>query len=204
VTRLLDRARGDWHPGQTAPVLLVLQLVLLWQVGLRGLDYVRAGTTPALDAGVASPLLGWLLYAAAVLVLTGLAARRAAPVILGEALVGAWYVGLGWATLHGLDTLPEQAGAAAAVTVSGAGVTLLLGHRGGLIARLAGVALMLGGQALLVEQLGVDYRTSTGLIASGLVHGAVAVGTFVLWQRDRLRRYLDSLLEPEDEPCPTS
>jgi hypothetical protein len=204
VTRLLDRARGDWHPGQTAPVLLVLQLVLLWQVGLRGLDYVRAGTAPALDAAVASPLLGWLLYAAAVLVLIGLAARRAAPVILGEALVGAWYVGLGSETLHGLDAPIEQLAAAGAVATSAAGVVLLLGRRGGLLTRLAGVALMLGGQALLVEQLGVDYRTSTGLIASGFVHGALAVGTFVLWQRDRLRRYLDSLLDAEDEPCLTS
>jgi hypothetical protein len=204
VTRLLNRARGDWHPGQTAPILLVLQLILLWQVGLRGLDYVRAGTLPALDAGVASPLLGWFLYAAAVLVLTGLAARRAAPVILGEALVGAWYLGLGSATLHGLDSLVGQFLAAGSVATSIAGVMLLLGRRGGLPARLSGVALMLGGQALLVEQLGVDYRTSTGLIASGLVHGALAVGTFVLWQRDRLNRYLDSLLEPEDEPCPTS
>jgi hypothetical protein len=204
VTGLLDRARGDWHPGHTAPILLVLQLVLLWQVGLRGLDYVRAGTAPALDAGVASPLLGWSLYAAAVLVLTGLAARRAAPVILGEALVGAWYLGLGWATLHGLNTPTEQLLATGAVAASGAGVALLLARRGGLITRLAGVALMLGGQALLVEQLGVDYRTSTGLLASGIVHGALAVATFVLWQRDRLSRYLDSLLEPEDEPCPTS
>jgi hypothetical protein len=204
MTRLLNRTRGDWHPGHTAPILLVLQLVLLWQVGLRGLDYVRAGTRPALDAGVASPLLGWFLYAAAVLVLTGLATRRAAPVILGEALVGAWYLGLGSATLHGLDTGVEQLLAAGSVATPIPGVALLLARRGGLPARLSGVALMLGGQALLVEQLGADYRTSTGLIASGLVHGALAVGTFILWQRDRLNRYLDSLLEPEDEPCPTS
>jgi small-conductance mechanosensitive channel len=73
VIRLLDRARGDWHPATRAPVLLVVQLLLLWQVGLRGLDYVRAGSAPALDAGVASPLLGWVLYAAAILVLAGLA-----------------------------------------------------------------------------------------------------------------------------------
>jgi hypothetical protein len=145
-----------------------------------------------------------LLYAAAVLVLTGLAARRAAPVILGEALVGAWYLGLGWATLHGLDTLTEQLTAAAAVATSAGGR--------GPAPRAPGRAprpprrrrLMLGGQALLVEQLGVDYRTSTGLLASGLVHGALAVGTFVLWQRDRLRRYLDALLDAEDEPCLTS
>jgi hypothetical protein len=204
MIRLLDRARGDWYPGHIAPVLLVLQLVLLWQVGLRGLDYVRAGAAPALDSGVASPLLGWLLYAAAVLVLTGLAVRRAAPVILGEALVGSWYLGLGWATLHTLTRPVEQLLAGCAVTTSIAGVILLLGHRGGILPRLAGVALMLAGQGALVHALGVDYRTSTGLVASGLVHGALAVGTFVLWQRDRLRRYLDSLLEPEDEPCLTS
>src|SRR5205085_1324607 len=135
------RVRGDWTPSTSAPVLLTLQLVLLWQVGLRGLDYVRAGAHPALDASVADPLLGWLLYGAAILVLIGLAVRRAAPVILG--------------------------------------------------------------QALLVGALGVDYRTSTGLLASGLVHGALAVGTFVLWQRDRLTRYLDDL-DHEDAPCRTS
>jgi hypothetical protein len=201
MTRLLNRARGDWHT--VAPVLLVLQLVLLWQVGLRGLDYVRAGTRPALDAGVASPLLGWFLYAAAVLVLTGLATRRAAPVILGEALIGAWYLGLGWSTLDTLNLTPGPAGLAA-LTASAAGVWLLLSTRIGLAGRLAGAAVMLAGQALLVHTLGADYRTSTGLIASGLVHGALAVGTFILWQRDRLSRYLDSLLEPEDEPCPTS
>lgn len=200
---LLDRARGDWHPATRAPVLLVVQLLLLWQVGLRGLDYVRGGTAPALDAGVASPLLGWFLYAAAILVLAGLAVRRAAPVILGEALVGAWYLGLGWASLTNLGIVPGPA-AGVALAASGAGVWLLLTRRVGLVARLAGVALMLGGQALLVEQLGVDYRTSTGLVASGLVHGALAVGTFVLWTRDRLTRHLDALLDAEVKPCPTS
>jgi hypothetical protein len=63
---------------------------------------------------------------------------------------------------------------------------------------------MLAGQGLLVDALGVDYRTSTGLIASGLVHGALAVGTFVLWQRERLTRYVDDLLTQEDAPCRTS
>lgn len=204
MTALLDRARGDWHPRAVAPVLLVLQLVLLWQVGLRGLDYVRAGHRPALDAGVASPLLGWFLYGAAVLVLLGLAARRAAPVILGEALIGAWYLGLGWASFGTLGRHLDFAYAALAVTGSGLGVWLLIRNAGGLLLRFAGVAVMLAGQALLVDALGVDYRTSTGLVASGLTHGAIAVGTFVLWQRDRLRRYLDSLLDHEDEPCPTS
>jgi hypothetical protein len=202
VTALAERVRGDWTPSTSAPVLLTLQLVLLWQVGLRGLDYVRAGAHPALDASVADPLLGWLLYGAAILVLIGLAVRRAAPVILGEALIGAWYVGLGWTTLGdlgirpGLAVLPALAG-------SIAGVWLLLTPRHGIVARLAGVAVMLGGQALLVGALGVDYRTSTGLLASGLVHGALAVGTFVLWQRDRLTRYLDDL-DHEDAPCRTS
>jgi hypothetical protein len=200
VTRLLNRARGDWTPATSAPILLALQLLLLWQVGLRGLDYVRGGFRPALDASAADPLLGWLLYGAAILVLTGLAVRRAAPVILGEALIGAWYVGLGWTTAGdlgirpGIDALP---GIAASI----AGVWLLL-TRPGTITRLAGVAAMLGGQALLAVSLGVDYRTSTGLLASGLVHGVLAVGTFVLWQRERLSRLLDAL-EPEDAPCPT-
>jgi len=200
---LLDRARGDWHPATRAPALLVVQLLLLWQVGLRGLDYVRSGSAPALDAGVASPLLGWVLYAAAILVLAGLAVRRAAPVILGEALIGAWYVGLGWASLDRLGIVPGPA-AGVALAASGFGVWLLLSSRFGLLARLAGVAAMLGGQALLVEQLGVDYRTSTGLLASGLVHGALAVGTFVLWQRDRLTRRLDDLLAEEHPECLTS
>lgn len=204
MTALLDRARGDWHPRAVAPVLLVLQLVLLWQVGLRGLDYVRAGTRPALDAGVASPLLGWFLYGAAVLVLIGLAARRAAPVILGEALIGAWYLGLGWASFGTLGQHLDFGYAALAVAGSGFGAWLLIRDAGGLLTRFAGVVVMLAGQALLVDALGVDYRTSTGLVASGLTHGAIAVGTFVLWQRDRLRRYLDSLLDHEDEPCPTS
>lgn len=204
MTRLLDRAdlavRGDWMPATSAPVLLTLQLVLLWQVGLRGLDYVRGGSAPALDAGVASPLLGWSLYGAAILVLVGLALRRAAPVILGEALVGAWYLGLGWATL---GQHPGAAGLVAGAC-STAGVWLLLRSAGRLLSRLAGVAAMLGGQALLVAVLGADFRTSTGLIASGCVHGALAVGTFVLWQRERLLPLLDALDDAEDTPCPTS
>jgi hypothetical protein len=202
VTRILDRARGDWTPAASAPVLLTLQLVLLWQVGLRGLDYVRSGPHPALDASVADPVLGWLLYAAAIVVLVGLAVRRAAPVIIGEALIGAWYVGLGWTTLDDLGIRPGLA-AVPALAGSLAGVWLLLTPRRGIPARLAGVAAMLGGQVLLVGALGVDYRTSTGLLASGLVHGALAVGTFVLWQRERLSRYLDAL-DHEDALCLTS
>jgi hypothetical protein len=203
VTALADRVRGDWTPATSAPVLLTLQLVLLWQVGLRGLDYARAGAHPALDASVADPLLGWLLYGAAIVVLLGLALRRGALVILGEALVGSWYLGLGWQTLGDLGIEPGF-GALPGIAASIAGVWLLLTRRRGIALRLAGAAAMLAGQWLLVDALGVDYRTSTGLIASGLVHGALAVGTFVLWQRERLTRYVDDLLTQEDAPCRTS
>jgi hypothetical protein len=73
----------------------------------------------------------------------------------------------------------------------GLGTVVLLSDRFRTPIRLAGVAAMLLGQAVIVVGLGVDYRAGTGLVAGGVQHATLAVGTFVLWQRDRLRRVVE-------------
>lgn len=178
--------RGDWTPRATHPFLLAMQLVALWQAGLRGLDYA-GGTSAGLDASAGDPVYGWLLYGSTILVLAGLAIRRGGPVILGHALLGSWYLGLGVDTLTTTSTLVDP-GTAAGLLFGGFGAVALLTERARLPVRLLGVAAMLLGQVLLVAGLGGDYRAGTGLVAGGLLHGTLAVGTFVLWQRQRLRR----------------
>lgn len=180
--------RGDWQPRQTSPILLALQLVTLWQAGLRGLDYA-GGVQVGLDAVAADPSYGWLLYGSTVLVLLGLAIRRGAPVILGHALLASWYTGLGVTALGGFGVADWRV--LSGLALGGLGVAALLTERHRTPIRLAGVAAMLLGQAGIVVGLAGDYRTGTGLISAGVQHGILAVGTFLLWQRDRLRRVVD-------------
>jgi hypothetical protein len=188
--RLLVRTlRGDWQPVRTHPVLLALQLVTLWQAGLRGLDYA-GGVATGLDAASADPAYGWLLYGSTVLVLLGLAIRRGAPVILGHALLASWYAGLGVSVLGGLAVVLDWR-VLLGLAFGALGVAALLSERFRTPIRLAGVAAMLLGQAAIVVGLGADYRTGTALLSGGLQHATLAVGTFVLWQRDRLRRLVD-------------
>jgi hypothetical protein len=181
--------RGDWQPRQTSPVLLSLQLVTLWQAALRGLDYA-GGVGTGLDAGAAEPAYGWLLYGSTILVLLGLAIRRGVPVILGHALLASWYAGLGVTALGGIGAVLDWR-VGVGLALGGIGVAALLTERHRTPIRLAGVAAMLLGQAALVAGLGTDYRTGTGLVSGGVQHAILAVGTLVLWQRDRLRRVVD-------------
>lgn len=187
------RVVGDWSPRASHPTLLAVQLVALWQAGLRGLDYA-GGVREGLDVFAGNPLYGWLLYGSTVLVLVGLAIRRGGPVILGHALLGSWYFGLGVDTLASTSTLLRP-DVLLGLVVSGLGAYALLG-RSRLVYRFLGVAGMLAGQAILVTGLGGDYRAGTGLVAAGLLHGTLAVGTFVLWQRQRLRRVVDDERAP--------
>jgi len=181
------RVSGDWRPRLTHPTLLTIQLVALWQAGLRGLDYA-GGTVAGLDRAAADPAYGWLLYGSTVLVLLGLAIHRAGPVILGHALLGSWYLGLGVNTLTSTSHL--RFGVLTGLVASAAGVYALLAASRWPY-RLLGVAGMLAGQALLVVGLGGDYRAGTGLVAAGILHATLAVGTFILWQRQRLRRRVE-------------
>lgn len=180
--------RGDWRPRTSHPYLLALQLVALWQAALRGLDYT-GGIEGGLDAEAADPAYGWLLYGSAILALLGLAARRGGPVILGHALLGSWYLGLGVDTLASTSSL-VSGGAPVGLLIGAAGTYALLASDRWAY-RLVGVAAMLLGQVILVDGLGGDYRVGTGLVAMGLLHGTIAVGTFVLWQRQRLRRVVE-------------
>ncbi len=183
------RLRGDWQPRRTHPILLAVQLVTLWQAGLRGLDYA-GGVAAGLDARAADPVYGWLLYGSTVLVLLGLAIRRGAPVILGHALLASWYAGLGVATLGGIGAVADWR-VLLGLAFGGLGVAALLTDQFRTPVRLAGAGAMLLGQAAIVVGLGADYRTGTALLSGGLQHTVIAVGTFVLWQRDRLRRLVD-------------
>ena len=181
--------RGDWQPRQSQPILLALQLVTLWQAGLRGLDYLD-GVDAGLDVNAGDPAYGALLYGSTILVLLGLAIRRAVPVVLGHALLASWYAGLGVAALGGLGSVLDWR-LILGTAFGGLGTVVLLANRYRLALRLAGVAAMLVGQGALVLGLGMDYRTGTGLVSGGLQHGVLAVGTLLLWQRDRLRRVVD-------------
>lgn len=185
----MRRLRGDWQPHRTHPVLLAVQLVLLWQAGLRGLDYV-GGVDAGLDAGAAEPAYGWLLYGSTVLVLFGLAIRRGAPVILGHALLASWYTGLGVTVLGGIGAALDPL-VFGGLAFGAAGIAALLSERSRTPVRLVGVAAMLLGQAAIVVGMDGDYRTGTGLVSAGVQHAVLAVGTFTLWQRDRLRRVVD-------------
>jgi hypothetical protein len=189
VPHRVRRLRGDWQPRQTHPVLLAIQLVTLWQAGLRGLDYA-GGVGGGLDAAAAAPTYGWLLYASTVLVLLGLAIRRGAPVILGHALLASWYAGLGVTALGGLGVVGDWR-ILLGLAFGALGTAALLSGRYRTPLRLAGVAAMLLGQAAIVVGFGADYRTGTGLASAAVQHGILAVGTFVLWQRDRLRRVVE-------------
>lgn len=191
---LVTQLRGDWQPHRTHPVLLALQLVTLWQAGLRGLDYA-GGVGTGLDAGAAEPAYGWLLYGSTILVLAGLAIRRGAPVILGHALLASWYAGLGVTALGGVAAVLDWR-VVLGLAFGLLGTVGLLSERFRTPVRLAGVAAMLAGQAALVVGLGGDYRVGTGLIAGGLQHAVLAVGTFLLWQRDRLRQVVDDERAP--------
>jgi hypothetical protein len=186
MTRL---TRGDWQPRRTHPVLLAIQLVALWQAGLRGLDYLD-GIDRGLDVNAGDPAYGALLYGSTILVLAGLAIRRGVPVILGHALLASWYTGLGVAALGGIAVVLDWR-VLLGLAFAALGVAVLLSTRHGLLLRLAGVVAMLAGQAAVVVGLGADYRTGTGLIAGGLQHAILAVGTLLLWQRDRLRRAVE-------------
>jgi hypothetical protein len=182
-------AWGDWQPRTTHPILLAVQLVTCWQAALRGLDYLD-GTSAGLDTSAGDPTYGVLLYGCTALVLLGLAFRRGAPVILGHALIGSWYAGLGFATLRSVGVILDGWAWVGLLTGTLGTVALLSGrHR--LPVRVAGALGMLGGLILLVDDLGVDYRTGTGLVSAAFLHGVLAVGTFVLWQRERLRRVVD-------------
>jgi hypothetical protein len=147
-----------------------------------------------LDSGVADAAYGWLLYGCAVLVLIGLAVRRGGPVILGHALLASWYAGLGVTSL-GIDLVLDWR-VLLGLAFAGLGTVALLSDRYRTPVRVAGVAAMLLGQAAIVVGLGVDYRTGTALLSAAGQHAVLAVGTFVLWQRDRLRRVV------EREPAP--
>jgi hypothetical protein len=186
---VIYRLAGDWSPRSTHPTLLAIQLVVLWQAGLRGLDYAD-GTVGGLDHAAGNPLYGWLLYASTALVLLGLAIRRGGPVILGHALLGSWYLGLGWDALLDLGVSPGRS-TVAGVASAALGVWVLLDKRSRTGFRLLGVGAMLAGQYLVVTDLAGDYRTGTGLLSAGVQHGILAVGTFVLWQRQRLRRVVE-------------
>lgn len=181
--------RGDWSPQRSHPVLLTIQLLTLWQAALRGLDYV-GGVRSGLDAGAASPAYGWLLYGSTVVVLFGLALRRASPIVLGHALLASWYVGIGVESLADLDSLPGALGWTG-IGAAALGVWALLAAGLSLPYRILGVLSMLGGQYLLVADLGADYRTGTGLVSSGFLQASLAVGTLVLWQRQRLRKVVE-------------
>jgi hypothetical protein len=166
------------------PVLLAVQLVTLWQAGMRGLDYLGGPGGPALDATAAGPVAGLGLYLGVAVALVGIVGRWASPIIAGHLLVGVMYLAL---VGDALDRATPTPLAWAGFAVGAVGTWAALRRNAGTASRLAAGALMLGGQALIAVGLGGDYRTGTGLLGAGVIHLALSAGTFLLWQRRDLR-----------------
>lgn len=183
-------AHSAWAPTREAPILLAVQLVTLWQAGFRALDYLTGSGAPALDAAADGALAGVLLYAAVIATLAGIAMRRAPAIIAGHLLLAGWYLGVGGVTL--MDRVEVDPHAVVGAAVAGVGAWLVLRLPSGPWARTAGAVAMLAGQVLIAAALGGDYRTGTGLLGQGLTHGALAAGTFVLWQRRDLRAEVEA------------
>lgn len=187
--------RPSWAPAHEAPTLLAIQLVTLWQAGMRGLDYLTGPGGPALDAAVDGPVAGLTLYIGVAVTVLGLAARRPGPVIAGHLLLGAWYLGLGGVAF--VDRLHPEPITWPGLALGAAGVWLVVRARSGMPTRLAGAAAMLAGQVMLAGGLLGDYRSGTGLAGAGLLHIAIAAGTFTLWQRRDLRAVVEAEVRGE-------
>jgi hypothetical protein len=185
--------RGEWRPATTNPTLLAVQLVTLLQVAFRGLDYLHSQpaethtSLAAVEQAASLPVWGWLFYCSAVLVLVGLAARRSAPVVLGHALLFAWYCGIGFPVLAA-TTGPLPLTAWTGCLLGAVGVWGVVTDRVKRTATrvLVAIPVMLIGQLLLAEGMGSGYRTGTGLIAAGALQLALAVGTALTASRQHL------------------
>lgn len=206
---------GDWRPAAHSISLLVIQLVNLWQAWLRGRDYLRTGqgegsALQAIETSVPGGITtwGWLLLASVALCILGLAGRWVGPVIIGHALLWALYTGLGVSVLGSVGVAVDIDTIAGAF-LSVVGAWVMFRPDPDALARpdnssvwwapwrrvpafttgvrvLIGVPAMLLGQEYLVRGLADEFRSGTGLIAASLVHLTLALGTFVLWNRQRL------------------
>jgi hypothetical protein len=199
--RLLGEfAHGEWRPGAHNVALLVVQLITLYQAGLRGRDYLIPRTTGAIDAqglgiveaAAALPVWGWLFYLSTVLAVVGLAGRWAPVVIAGHALLWAWYSGIGYGVLadQGITLTWRLIGGAMLATL-GLWVIFRRNAPGAPVRLLIGVPAMLVGQELMSTGLGQDYRSGTGLMGAGAIHATLAVGTWLLAKRERLRTQVE-------------
>jgi len=191
---------GDWVPGRHNAALLTVQLVALYQAALRGRDYleprtgdqIRLQNLGVVEAAGSLHVWGLLFYATAAIALVGLAGRWAVVVIAAHALIFAWYVGVGFGLLQaqGINVTPSVV---AGMLCAGAGTWLVFRRRppSAVVRLIVGVPAMLVGQELMASGLGQDYRTGTGLMAAGVMHLSIAVGTWLLWQRQRLVRQVE-------------
>lgn len=188
----------DWVPGRHNAALMVMQLILLWQAGTRGLDYITPRSpSEVLDVGLggfAFPLVVWgaLFYGFTVLTLIGLAARVAPVVITGHCALGAFYAAAG---VNALLKDQVQVGwwVPLGFALSLVGLAIVFRRVGStLVSRLlVGVPLMLVGQLIITQGLGQDYRTGTGLLAATLLHLTLAGGTWLIWTRQHLRQQVE-------------
>lgn len=198
---------GDWLPGTHNLALLIIQAVGLYQVGYRGLDYFlsyagTAGPSAPTSLNVvesAAPLWLWgvLFYGSALVALVGLAGRWAVPVVLAHVALFCWYGGIGYGLLQGIGVQVSW-GLPLGGLLSIGGTWLVFSRRPfPLPARVfLGVPAMLVGQYLSAVDLGAGYRTGTALMASGVMHLTIGLGTFVLWQRQRMEVRLALEVEP--------
>lgn len=194
--------RGPWRPGNSNPVLLIAQVILLWTAAQRGLDYVNlppqevrepAGTAAlrGIEADIPLVILGLAFLIPAGFAFFGLATGWAKPLSLGHLFVGAAYLVLGVTFLRDLPISAWWLALTGSVLLVLAAVLLVADIRWlpDIIALPLGVLAMLSGGWLASLGLGYGYRTGNGFLGVAALHFVFGFGTQILARREaRLRR----------------
>lgn len=115
--------RGNWKPGRFPTwVPLAIQLVLIGQMTVRGIDYV-GGDSPELtrslglvERSIPLPVWGCIYLASASLLIIGIVLARASVVAVGHFVGAAIYLAIGYGVfrsnfdIRGLDGIRTAAG----------------------------------------------------------------------------------------------
>lgn len=194
--------RGNWRPGDTNPVLLIAQVIILWTAAQRGMDYVNLppnglqepGGTAVLrgiEADVSLVALGLAFLIPAGVAFIGLATGWAKALSLGHLFVGASYLALGITFLRdsAVSSWPMAAVGLGLLVVAAVLLVADLPRLPDIIAfPLGGLAMVLGGW-LAAQGLGYGYRTGNGFLGAAALNFVFGFGTQILARREaRLRR----------------
>jgi hypothetical protein len=196
------RLRGNWRPGDTNPVLLIAQVIILWTAAQRGMDYVNlpenqisepAGTAAlrGIEADVPLTWLGLAFLIPAGIAFFGLATGWAKALSLGHLFVGASYLILGITFLRDSPVDSWWLATLGCLLLVAAAVLLVadFARFPDIIALPLGVVAMVVGGWLASRGLGYGYRTGNGFLGGAALHFVFGFGTQILARREtRLRR----------------